>query len=85
MEPPKQMSNIEGQDSGESDKPLSQTAQLVMRVGDKAVVVMPVDEYKRITHPFSAFSQFLSASPLSGAELGIVRDNNAGREVELEP
>ncbi len=85
MEPPKQLTNPDGQNSGENRQPLSQTAQMVMRVGDKAVVVMDMDEYKRITHPFSAFSQFLLASPLLGTELTFSRDNSSGREIDLLP
>lgn len=84
MQPPKQLAQSEGNHSGESEKPLSQTAQLVMQVGDKAVVVMPIEEYKRITHPFSAFSQFLLASPLLGTELTYWREGSSGREVKLE-
>ena len=83
MEPPKQLTQSDGQNSGETNRPLSQTAQMVMRVGDKAVVVMPMEEYKRITHPFSAFSQFLLASPLLGAELILDRSSNPSREVKL--
>jgi hypothetical protein len=83
MEPPKQMTQPEGQDSGETKRPLSTEAQMVMRVGDKAVVVMPIEEYKRITHPFSALSQFLLASPLLGAELAIDRSTDPGREAKL--
>ena len=83
MKPPKQMTQADGQNSGENNRPLSQSAQMVMRVGDKAVVVMPIEEYKRITHPFSALSQFLLASPLLGAELTFDRATDPGREVNL--
>jgi hypothetical protein len=85
MESPDQLTDPEEQNSGENKPPLSQTAQMVMRVGDRAVVVMHVDEFKRITHPFTAFSQFLFASPLLGAELVLFRDNSSGREISLQP
>jgi len=84
MENPEQFLNPEKNKGGENDKPVSQTAQLVMRVGNRAVVVMPVEEYHRITHPFNSFSQFLLASPLFGSELRLSRDTSSGREVTLE-
>lgn len=84
MNDPKKFQNLEGTSSGESKKPISETAQLGMRGGNKVAMVMPIEETHRITHPFIAFSQFLLSSPLFGSELQCSRDTSSGREIEIE-
>ena len=67
------------------DRALSQGVQIVTRRGRKAVVVMPFEEYERMTHPKEPLTQFLMESPLSGSDLFINRDRDLPRKLEIEP
>lgn len=67
------------------DRALAQGVQIVTRRGKKAVVVMPFDEYERLTHRTGNLAQFLMASPLSGSDLTIERDKSLPRIIEIEP
>jgi len=60
---------------------LESGAQLVTRHGREAVVVMPADEYKRITASKQSLKEFFVAAPR--VELQIDRSWDTGREVEL--
>jgi antitoxin Phd len=63
------------------DRALAQGAQIVTRRGKKAVVVMPFEEYERLTQRASGLAQFLLASPLAGSELTIERDKSLSRTI----
>jgi len=67
------------------DRALAQGVQIVTRRGKRAVVVMPFEEYERLTHQTGSLAQFLLASPLSGSELAIERDKSLLRTIEIEP
>jgi prevent-host-death family protein len=67
------------------DRALAQGVQIVTRRGKRAVVVMPFEEYERLTHQTGSLAQFLLASPLSGSELAIERDKSLPRTIEIEP
>jgi len=67
------------------DRALAQGVQIVTRRGKRAVVVMPFEEYERLTHRTGSLAQFLLASPLSGSELAIERDKRLPRTIEIEP
>ncbi|MGD0610981.1 MAG: type II toxin-antitoxin system Phd/YefM family antitoxin [Anaerolineales bacterium] len=67
------------------DRALTQGAQIVTRRGKKAVVVMPFEEYERLTQRTGSLAQFLMASPLFGSELAIERDKSLPRIFEIEP
>ncbi len=67
------------------ERALTQGAQIVTRRGKNAVVVMPFDEYQKLTRQGSSLTQFLLASPLTGMELSIERDNSMLRKIEIEP
>ncbi len=66
------------------ERALAQGVQIVTRRGRKAVVVLPFDEYERLTKPGQRLSQFLLNSPLSGAGLTIERDKSLPRMIEIE-
>jgi antitoxin Phd len=66
------------------EQALAQGTQIVTRRGKKAVVVMPFDEYERLTQPKGNLSQFLLNSPLAGSELNIERDKSLPRDVDIE-
>ena len=67
------------------ERAMSHGAQIVTRRGKKAVVVLPFDEYERLTQPKDNLSQFLLNSPLAGSELEIERDKSLPRIVDIEP
>jgi len=60
---------------------LESGAQLVTRHGREAVVVVPADEYRRMTASKQSLSEFFAAAPR--VELHIERSRDSGREVEL--
>jgi antitoxin Phd len=67
------------------DCALSQGTQIVTRRGKKAVVVMPFDEYERLTQRNGLLSHFLLSSPLAESEIIIERNKATHRRIELEP
>ena len=64
---------------------LANGAQIVTRRGQKTVVVVPFDEYQRLTKRTDSLAQFLLASPLTGSDLTIERDKSTPRSIEIEP
>jgi len=63
----------------------AQGVQIVTRYGKKTVVVLPFEEYERLTRREESLTQFLMDSPLSGSELTIERDKSEPRGIEIEP
>lgn len=57
--------------------------QVVTKHGKAAVVVLSVDDYKKITKPKDSLVEFLQKSPLGDLELDLSRDKNAPRDVAL--
>lgn len=66
------------------DLALAQGAQIVTRRGKKTVVVLPFDEYERLTRRNGSLVEFLLASPLAGSKLNVDRDKSLPRDIELE-
>ncbi len=64
---------------------LANGAQIVTRHGQKTVVILPYEEYERLTLQTGRLSQFLLSSPLSGSGLAIQRDKRRPRDIEIEP
>ena len=67
------------------ERALAHGTQIVTRRGKKTVVVMPFEEYERLTQRGGSLAQFLLASPLAGSELSIERDKSQPRNIEIEP
>ncbi len=67
------------------DNALKQGVQIVTRRGKKTVVVMPYEEYERLSRQGETLSQFLLASPLADSGLHVDRDNSLPRDSEIEP
>jgi len=67
------------------ERALADGAQIVTRRGEKTVVVLPFDEYQRLTKQSGNLAQFLLASPLPGSNLAIERDKRTPRDIEIEP
>jgi antitoxin Phd len=66
------------------ERALAEGAQIVTRRGKKAVVVLPYDEYERLTQRSGSLAQFLLASPLAGSDLSIERDKDLPRDIGIE-
>jgi antitoxin Phd len=57
--------------------------QFVTKHGKESVVVLSVEEYKKIVRPKSNLFQFIQMSPLSKTLISIERDKSLGRDIEL--
>jgi antitoxin Phd len=66
------------------ERALAQGVQIVTRRGKKTVVVMPFEEYERLTQQGDKLSHFLLTSPLAGSDLSIERDRGFPRDLEIE-
>ncbi len=60
---------------------LENGAQIITRHGREAVVVLPADEYRRLTERTHSLKEFFLSAPR--AELNIERARDTGREIEL--
>lgn len=57
--------------------------QIVTKHGKEAVVVLSVDDYKKMTRPKTNLFEFMQKSPLSGIDIDVSRDKKAPRDVEM--
>lgn len=57
--------------------------QVVTKRGKEAVVVVSIEEYRKMKAPENSLTDFFSTSPLSGIDLDLDRDKSYAREVEL--
>ena len=57
--------------------------QTITRRGKDAVVVVSIDEFRRLTHAGGSLLEFFQASPLAGVELDLERSKEPPREVSL--
>lgn len=67
------------------ERALASGAQIITRRGQKTVVVVPFDEYQRLTQRSGSLVQFLLESPLPGSDLTIERVLSLPRSIEIEP
>jgi prevent-host-death family protein len=67
------------------ERTLENGVQIITRRGRNTVVLLPFDEYIRLTKRTESLAQFLLASPLAGSELTIERDKSTPRNLEIEP
>jgi prevent-host-death family protein len=57
--------------------------QCITRRGIETVVVLSVQEYKKLTSPTTGLVEFFRKSPLYGVDLDIERDKGHAREVDF--
>jgi len=57
--------------------------QIVSKHGKETVVVISVEEYRKLTQKDTSLAQFFSNSPLKGVILNIERDTSTSRDIEL--
>ena len=65
------------------EKAMSSEPQFVTKHGNKAVVILSFEDYKKITKPKMDLVAFLRSSPLTEVELDISRDGELPRDVKL--
>lgn len=66
------------------DKTLSEGPQTVTRHGTEVAVVIPIDDFRKLTAPKQRLGDFLLDSPLRNSELVIERDRTTQlREIDL--
>lgn len=57
--------------------------QIVTKHGKDAVVIVSIDEYKKITKPKNNLVKFFQKSPLAKEELEITRNKDISRDIQL--
>lgn len=62
---------------------LREGPQVISRRGKDAVVVVSVEEYRRLRQPRETLIEFFRRSPLRGVDLRLERDKDEGRALEL--
>lgn len=67
------------------DRAITQGHQIVTRRGKKTVVVMPFEEYQRLTNAGGSLVQFLLSSPLPDSGISTERMRDLPRDIGIEP
>lgn len=57
--------------------------QVITKRGQKAVVVLSVKEYEKMTRPDRNLVDFFRSSPLKGADIDLKRSKELPREIEI--
>jgi antitoxin Phd len=65
------------------DEALEHGPQIITRRGREAVVVLSIEEYKKMTGSSQNLVGFFRSSPLHSVEIDLTRDKDLPREVEL--
>ncbi|NOY69903.1 MAG: type II toxin-antitoxin system Phd/YefM family antitoxin [Deltaproteobacteria bacterium] len=65
------------------DKAHHDGPQLVTKHGKESVVIIAVEDYKKLSKPKSDLVSFLKNSPLSGINVDLARDKSPSRDIEL--
>ncbi len=66
------------------DRVVNQGPQFITLRGKKTVVMVPIEEYERLTRGSDNLAQFLLNSPLAGSELSIDRLDDLPRSLDTE-
>lgn len=62
------------------DLALSKGPQLVSRRGKVEIVIISVDQYRKLTERKTSLLKFFQESPLKGEDLDLTRSKDTGRE-----
>jgi prevent-host-death family protein len=65
------------------DRALADGPQTITRKGQRAVIVVSVEEWQRKTKRKGNLAEFFAASPLRGSDLKIKRSKDEPRPIEL--
>jgi prevent-host-death family protein len=78
-----QLQNAKNKFSNLVDKAQHNGPQIVTKHGKDAVVVLSIDEYKKLIKPKTNLLKFFQNSPLSKINLDIKRNKDLPRDIEL--
>ena len=62
---------------------LSHGPQTVTRYGEDTVIVLSIQDYRKLSKSKMSLYEFLRNSPLRGIELDLARDTSPPRDIEL--
>lgn len=65
------------------DNAMQQGPQVVTRRGKEAVVVISIEEYRKMQQPKNTLVDFFQSSPLKGVDLDLTRDQSPARDIDL--
>jgi prevent-host-death family protein len=65
------------------DKAHHDGPQFVTKHGKDSVVVIAIEDYRKLNKPKSDLLSFFKNSPLSGINLDLTRDKSSSRDIEL--
>ena len=65
------------------NKALRDGPQVVTRRGKQTVVIMSVEQYRRLVRPKTGIVDFFQKSPLRGVDLDLTRKKDPAREVVI--
>lgn len=65
------------------DKARHDGPQIVTRHGRESVVVLAIEDYRKLGRPKSDLLSFFKSSPLYGLDIDLARDKSSSRDVEL--
>lgn len=83
MNPSWQLQEAKNRFSKVVDEALTHGPQTVTRHGREVVVVLSVEEYKRIKQPQKNLFQFFQESPLYGVDLDLTRSKELPRDIDF--
>ncbi len=78
-----QLQNAKNKFSSLVDKAQHNGPQVVTKHGKDAVVVLSIDEYKKLIKPKTNLLKFFKNSPLAKIDLDIKRNKELPRDIEL--
>ncbi|MFT4927559.1 MAG: antitoxin Phd [Phenylobacterium sp.] len=65
------------------DNAMQQGPQMVTKRGKEAVVVISIEEYRKMQQPKNTLVDFFQSSPLKGVDLDLTRDQSGARDIDL--
>jgi len=65
------------------DKARHDGPQIVTKHGKESVVIVAIEDYKKMSTPKSDLLSFFQSSPLVGLEIDLSRDKGFSRDIEL--
>ena len=83
MNPSWQLQEAKNRFSEVVDEALTHGPQTVTRHGREVVVVLSIEDYRRMNPPKNTLLEFLQVSPLAAVELDITRSKELPRDIDL--
>ena len=83
MNPSWQLQDAKNRFSEVVEEALTHGPQTVTRHGREVVVILSVEEYRRMQKPKNSLVEFFQNSPLAGVELDLTRNKDFPRDVEF--